>query len=64
MLLILDRKNIGIMKGCGSGEKVGEVELWLSRELEEPEEPLMDIATDYIPLLFMPILWRNILFLR
>ena len=58
------KRNIGTMKEYGSGEKVGEVELWLNKEQEELVEQLMDIVIDFTLQLSMPTSWTNILCLK
>lgn len=60
MLLILANKSIDIIRVFGSGEKVGGVKLWLSREQAELVEQPMAIAIGFILLHYMQILWNNI----
>lgn len=49
---------------CGDGEKDGVQGPWLLKDQVEQVVQLMDTVIDYILLLFMPILWRNILNLK
>jgi hypothetical protein len=55
MLLIVDNRSIDILIKYGNGKKVGEVELWLNKELVEQEELHMDIVIDFILQLYMQI---------
>lgn len=64
MSSILDRRSTDITKEFGSGERVGEAEPWLSKDLVVLDVLLMVIVTDCIQLLFMQILWSNTLFLK
>ncbi len=55
MLLIVDNRSTDILIKYGNGKKVGEVELWLNKELVEQEELHMDIVIDFILQLYMQI---------
>ena len=60
----LDKKNTGITKEFGNGEKDGEAEPWHSKDQEELEEQPMAIAIDFTLLLCMQTLCRSILYLK
>ncbi len=62
--MILGRRSTDITKEFGSGERVGEAEPWLNKDLVVLDVLLMVIVTDCIQLLFMQILWSNTLFLK